>query len=247
VAIAKVELTVDYTDIHHAGDATTFKCSYFIPLPTGDITFMNTAGNPVDRNTCNIVGDPFALNKAAFKTQVLIPCNARGPAAIKAAGLGAATVTFDEAEMVKEINDKLMHVAADTIFHKLQEQFAPGFESTVHSTVEKITQSFTDSAGNECSLTVLEYYLALQRGSVTFLDREILPFNLAVHFANNLEASIKAEFERKTKDHLTFSDLSRDAQLRQLDIYLKIANECEKTVNSTKNLVHRAMGVSTKD
>jgi hypothetical protein len=57
-----------------------------------------------------------------------------------------------------------------------------------------------------------------------------------------LEPNIKKKFEEKTKAHLTFTDLNRDAQLKQLNIYLAIATQCEEDVNATTSIVCQAMG-----
>ena len=49
-------------------------------------------------------------------------------------------------------------------------------------------------------------------------------------------------FEESYTDHLSFSDLSRDAQLRQLQKYLLIATRCEKKLSQTKDFVKKTIG-----
>eukprot|EP00956_Cyclotella_meneghiniana_P009863 scaffold13641_cov42-Cyclotella_meneghiniana.AAC.7 len=210
VRLALVRCTISYDDLYYANDPTTLNVEYFIPLPVGTITFNHALGVATNRVTCTIDGDPFALTKEQFKTQVLDPVGVLGLVKLKAADVGGS----------------------ESIFRKLGEQLAPTFSSTPHSTVEKITMSFGEG-GNKVDLTVLEYHRALMRGSQTFLEDPLWPFILATHFANNLTPAIKAKFQNKTKHHLTFTDLSHDAQLQAIDTYLGIAIEMEKELRTT--------------
>eukprot|EP00956_Cyclotella_meneghiniana_P031991 scaffold85951_cov30-Cyclotella_meneghiniana.AAC.1 len=73
VTFVQVELALDYADLHWKKEPTTVRCTYFIKLPVGNVTFNNTAGTAVTRYTCTIEGDPFALSKEDFKEQILIP------------------------------------------------------------------------------------------------------------------------------------------------------------------------------
>ncbi|KAL3787769.1 LOW QUALITY PROTEIN: hypothetical protein HJC23_009820, partial [Cyclotella cryptica] len=76
----------------------------------------------------------------------------------------------------------------------------------------------------------------------TFLEDESFQYNLANHFVNHLERNVRDMFEETCTDHLSFSDLSRDAQLQQLQKYLLIATRCEKKLSQTKDFVKKTIG-----
>ena len=242
VTSAQVRLTLNFTDLHHNNEPTECVMTYFIQLPVGTIVFENAAGNQVTRVTCNIPGDPFALTPAEFKNQVLLPCGTNGPAKLKAPDMGGGACGYDEAAKGKELKERIISVGSESIYLKLREQLAPGFHTSVFATVEKITMAYKDDEGNSVSLTVHEFYNAMLRAASTFIHDEVFSYNLANHFANNLEPSIKALFEQKTKAHLVFSDFNRDAQLKQLDVYVALAMTCEKQVNDTAKLVRKTVG-----
>ena len=102
--------------------------------------------------------------------------------------------------------------------------------------------TFQDKDGNSVSLTILEYCNALLQGAVTFLEDESFQNNLANHFVNHLACSVCDMFEESCTDHLLFSDLSRDAQLHQLQKYLLIATRCKKKLSQTKDFVKKTIG-----
>jgi hypothetical protein len=118
----------------------------------------------------------------------------------------------------------------DSIFHTLREQDAPGYSATAHSTCEEITMSFTDSEDNLHSLPVVDYYKTLLQGGGPFLEDPTFQYDLANHFVHHLKPSIQEKFATKCTDHLTFADLSHDAQMHQLAKYLRITTECEKEI-----------------
>jgi hypothetical protein len=242
VAFAKVRLEIDYQDLHYENEECKYSCTYFIPLPVGEITFLNTAGNPVTRVTCTIAGDPFSLTAEEFQAQVIKPYGVVGPAALDEPEHGSSVCQVDYARARRKMDREITHLGFESIFHKLCEQLAPGYKACAHATVEKIKQCFTDPNGNIQCLTVIEYYNAIIRSSGPFVDEATFPYNIAVHFATNLEETIKNEFDKMTKTHLTFTDLDRDKQLKMLDDYLALATECEKVVKSTTTLVRKAMG-----
>ena len=242
VAFAKVRLTIDYQDLHYKNEECKYSCNYFIPLPIGEIIFLNTAGNPVTRTTCTIAGDPFSLTADEFQAQVIKPYGVIGPAALDEPEHGSTACQVDYTRARRKMDREITHLGFQSIFHKLCEQLAPGYKACAHATVERIKQCFTDPNGNNQCLTVIEYYNAIIRSSGPFVDEPTFPYNIAVHFATNLEETIKNEFDKNTKDHLTFTDLDRDKQLKKLDEYLALASECEKVVKSTTTLVRKAMG-----
>eukprot|EP00956_Cyclotella_meneghiniana_P020206 scaffold35356_cov44-Cyclotella_meneghiniana.AAC.2 len=240
VRLALVQCSISFDDLHYDNAPTTLRVEYFIPLPVGNVTFLNVAGNPVTINTCTVQGNPFGLTKEQFKAQVTNPCGVTGPIKLKTAEIGATDCAFNEPEKAKELNERIINLGAESIFRKLREQLAPTFSSTPHSTVEKIAMSFGEG-GNKVTLTVLEYHQAIMRAAQTFLEESLWPFNLASHFANNLDPRIKTKFQALTTRHLTFNDYTRDGQLREIDFYLNKAIEVEKEVNSMKGLVREAM------
>ena len=143
-----------------------------------------------------------------------------GPVGLLPPLMGGTECQMEEARKLSAIQNKIMNVAKDTIFINLREQLAPNFATSVFSTVKKITMSFKDDGGNEQKLKVLEFYNAIMRASVTFLEDETYPYNLANHFVNNLTPQLRDMFAKECQDHLTFSDLSRDGQMRQVAQYL---------------------------
>ena len=114
---------------------------------------------------------------------------------------------------------------------------APGYAATAHATVEKIKMAFTDSSGNTHTLSVQEYYNGILQGSISFLEDDVYQYNVANHFVLHLEPSLREKFMQRNIEHLTFSDLSRDAQMRQLSKYLVIATECERDMKATQKIV----------
>jgi hypothetical protein len=149
---------------------------------------------------------------------------------------------LDTTSIIQRLHRQILTVAIDSIFESLREQDARGYSSTAYSTCEKITMAFTDADGNSHSLSVLEYHKALLQGASPFLDQPVFQYNLANHFVHHLEPAIREKFANKCKDHLTFADLSRDAQMRQLAKYLRIATECEKDIASTKRVINSTIG-----
>jgi hypothetical protein len=242
VRFVHVRCTLDYHDLHHTNSPCVVKLEYFIPLPIGNVTFLNTAGNPVNRYTCTIPGDPFSLTTAEFRDQVLVPSGVGGPCGLLPPALGSTECAIDDINKWQQLQYKIASAAHDSIYHNLREHLAPGFSATAFATCEKITMAFQDEDGNSVSLTVLEYYNALLQGAVTFLEDESFQYNLANHFVNNLERNVRDMFEESCTDHLSFCDLSRDAQLRQLQKYLLIATRCEKKLSQTKDFVKKTIG-----
>lgn len=55
-----IHCTINYSNIHHTNKPCEVKLKYIISLPPGNITFLNTTGNPVNRYTCTISGNPFS-------------------------------------------------------------------------------------------------------------------------------------------------------------------------------------------
>ena len=241
VKFALVRLPLDFTDLNPSGAATSTNLEYFLPLPYGPVTFTEPTGTDVTRNTCTIVGDPFALTKEEFKAQVLIPCGCSGPGKIKDLQLGESECTLDEVEKARELNNAIITLGSDAIFSRLKELAAPQHDSSLHSTVEKIKQSYIDDDGNTVTLTVHEYYNATLRAAAPILGLLQFPINVATNFVHNLVPEIKERFEAKSKSHLTFSNLDRDEQLRMLEMYLGIAIMVEKEWNSVKSVVKTAM------
>ena len=91
----------------------------------------------------------------------------------------------------------IIAAGAETIYYrKLRRQLAPGYATLVHSTVEKISQVFSDATGNKIHLTVGEYNNAINRAITIFMDDKVWPFNVAKHFVDKLDEPIKAEFEK---------------------------------------------------
>jgi hypothetical protein len=115
---------------------------------------------------------------------------------------------------------EITHLGFESIFHKLCEQLAPGYKACAHATVKKIKQCFTDPNGNIQCLTVIEYYNAIIRSSGPFVDEPTFPYNIVLHFATNLEETIKNEIDKMTKTHLTFTDLTVTSSSRCLTIIL---------------------------
>ncbi|KAL3802962.1 hypothetical protein HJC23_011585, partial [Cyclotella cryptica] len=179
---------------------------------------------------------------AEFRDQVLVPSGVGGPCGLLPPALGSTECTIDEINKWQQLQFKIASAAQDSIYHKLREHLAPGFSATAFATCEKITMAFQDEDGNSVSLTVLEYYNALLQGAVTFLEDESFQYNLANHFVNHLERNVRDMFEETCTDHLSFSDLSRDAQLQQLQKYLLIATRCEKKLSQTKDFVKKTIG-----
>jgi hypothetical protein len=241
IRFAQVRLTLDYSDLHHSNTPTSVHLDYFIPLPVGVIIFRNGAGAETQRFTCNIPGDPFALSTDEFKDQVLTPVGVNGPIGLLPPHLGSTECVMNEVEKLRAIQNKILAVGKDSIFRNLQEQLAPGFATTAYATCERITMAFTDDTGNSQSLSVLEFYNALMQAAVTFLEDGTYQFNLANHFVNNLTKQLKELFMESCTDHLTFSDLSRDGQLKQLAKNLLIATKCEKKLASTKSIVQSTL------
>eukprot|EP00956_Cyclotella_meneghiniana_P033505 scaffold96622_cov36-Cyclotella_meneghiniana.AAC.1 len=242
VRFAQVELTLDYTDLHWNQEATTVRCTYFIDLPVGNVTFNNTAGTAVTRFTCNIAGDPFALSKDELREQVLTPNGINGPAKLMPADIGGGACKLDEEGKAKELQDRILQVANESIYHKLCEHVAPGHTSTLHSAVEKIKMSYVDESGNTVSLSVMEYYEALMRGAIPFAEMPLYPYNLAQHFVMCLSKSVKDLFDEEDKSYLALTDHSREAQQRHLELYLARAIKCEKKETAVKNVVMTTIG-----
>ena len=241
VRFAKVSLTVDYRDLHHADEPCNVRMNYYIPLPQGDVNFTNPAGVVETRHTCTINGDPFALATDDFRAQVIAACATNGPIDIKPPSIAGHDCIMDDTSIIQLLHKQILQVGAESIFISLREQMAPGYAATSHSTCEKITMSFTDDSGNTHSLTVQEYFHALLQGASPFLDNETYQYNLANHFVFHLEPSLRDKFVQRCDDHLRFADLSRDAQMRQLSKYLRIATECENDVKATKRLVNNTI------
>lgn len=144
---------------------------------------------------------------------------------------------------VKDCNERIIGAAGyETIFVKLRKQLAA---ASVHSTVEKIMQVFTDASGNPIQLTVTEFNDAINRSISIFMDDPEWPFNVARHFVDKLEPTIKAEFEKDHREYLTQNDLRRDVQLGLLSQYYEWAVEAEKEVNTTKKLVQKTISDHT--
>lgn len=207
VTFVQVELALDYADLHWKKEPTTVRCSYFIKLPVGNVTFNNTAGTAVTRYTCTIDGDPFALSKEEFKEQILIPEGVNGPAKLMPADLGGGSCKLDEEGKARELQDRILQVANESIYHKLCEHVAPGHTTTLHSAVEKIKMSYVDENGNTVSLSVMEYYEAKMRGAIPFAEMETYPYNLATDFVMCLSKSVKDIFDEEDKSYLTLTDL----------------------------------------
>lgn len=242
VRFAQVRLRIDYQDIHHDNAPCTVDLTYFIPLPCGNVTFLDAGGAVIDRITCTIDGDPFALTVDEFRAQVLVPGGVAGPCGLMPSPLGVNEATIDTDVKVKQLHFRIISAARETIFLRLREQLAPGYSATPFATCEKITMAFQDGSGNSVELTVLEFFNALLQGAVAFLEQDHFPYNLANHFANNLAPQLKESFSRKTRAHLTFSDLNRDAQMKQLDTYLAVAIDCERELSNTKSIVRSTLG-----
>lgn len=188
------------------------KLDYFIPLPIGNITFHNTAINVVTQYTCTIPDDPFSLTADEFRDQVLVPSSMDRPCGMLPPTLGATECSIDETRKWQQLQFKIASTAQDSIYHKLREHLPPGFSATAFATCKKITMAFQDEDGNSVSLTVLEYYNALLQGAVSFLEDDSFQYNLANHFMNHLKCNVHNMFEESCTDHLSFSDLSYDAQ-----------------------------------
>ena len=242
VTFAQVELSLDYTDLHWENESTTVRLAYFIGLPVSNVTFNNTAGTAVTRFTCDIQGDPFALSKEEFKDLVLTPCGINGPARLLPAEIGGGTCKLDEEGKSRELQERILQVGHDSIYHKLCEHVAPGHAVTLSSTVEKIKMSYTDENGNEVSMTVTEYYEAKMRGAIPFAEMDEYPINLAGDFVKNLSKAVKDVFDQEDKSYLTLTDLSRESQQASLEKYLARAIACEKKVNAVKSVVTSAIG-----
>lgn len=242
VAFVRVRLDLDFQSLHFEEKECKIFFEYFIPLPVGPIEFVNGGGGVTRRVTCTIAGDPFDLSIDEFKRQIVTPLGVLGPALLKEPTTGMAVCTPEYTHCARDMHDRIIAMASESIFHKLREQLVPGFSASPSSTVEKIHQCYTDSDGNEQCLKVIDYFNAILRGSAPFLDLETFLYNIATHFVTYLEPNIKAKFDLKTKDHLSFTDLSRDAQLKRLDIFLAIATQCQEDVTSATKLVCKAMG-----
>ncbi|KAL3803007.1 hypothetical protein HJC23_008983 [Cyclotella cryptica] len=206
------------------------------------ITTIYTIRTHLNRYTCTIPGNPFLLNTAEFCYQVLVPSGVGGPCGLLPRALGSTECTIDEINKWQQLQFKIASAAQYSIYHNLCEHLAPGFSATAFTTCKKITMAFQDEDGNSISLTILEYYNALLQGAVTFLEDESFQYNLANHFVNHLERNVCNMFEESCTLHLSFSDLSRDAQLRQLQKYLLIATSCEKKLSQTKDFVRKTIG-----
>jgi hypothetical protein len=231
VRFVHVRCTIDYRDLHHTNSPCAVKLDYFNPLPIGNIAFLNTAGNLVNRYTCTIQDDPLSLSVDNFRDQVRLPSGVGGPCGLLPPHLGATECAIDETSKWQQLQFKIASAAQESIYHKLCKHLAPGFSATAFTTCEKITMAFQDEDGNSVSLSVLEYYNALLEGAVTFLEDESFQYNLGNHFVNHLERNVRDMFEETCTDHLSFSDLSHDAQLHQLQKYLLIATRCEKKLS----------------
>ena len=73
VILIHVQCTINYHDLHCTNSPCMVKLEYFIPLPIGNVTFLNIAGNPVNGYNCMIPGDLFSLSANEFREQVLVP------------------------------------------------------------------------------------------------------------------------------------------------------------------------------
>jgi hypothetical protein len=184
VRFAKVRLTLDYQDLHHENQPTNVNLEYYITLPIGNVTFTNAGRGQTTRFTCNVPGDPFALDRDAFCDQVLVPCASNGLVDLLPPAIVGHDCTLDTTSIIQRLHRQILTFAIDSIFESLREQDAPGYSSTAYSTCEKITMSFTDSDGNSHSLSVLEYHKALLQGASPFLDQPMFQYNLANHFAS---------------------------------------------------------------
>lgn len=175
VRFAQVRLSIDYSDLHYDPDAACeVHLDYFIPLPMGNVTFNNAAGVATNRFTCNIEGDPFALTKAEFRDHILVPNGVNGPCGLlPAPSLGGSECSIEEDLKLRNLQSCIIIAGKESIFRSLREQTAPGFSSTAFSTVEKLTMAFTDEAGNQVALTVLEWYNAILQGAAPFLEDEL--------------------------------------------------------------------------
>ncbi|KAL3785603.1 hypothetical protein HJC23_004751 [Cyclotella cryptica] len=185
---------------------------------------------------------PRVIRTAEFRDQVLVPSGVGGPCGLLPPALGSTECTIDEINKWQQLQFKIASAAQDSLYHKLREHLAPRFSATTFATCEKITMAFQDEDSNSVSLTILEYYNALLQGAVTFLKDESFQYNLANHFVNHLKRNVRNMFEETCTDHLSFSDLSRDAQLQQLQKYLLIAMRCEKKLSQTKDFVKKTIG-----
>ncbi|KAL3782340.1 hypothetical protein HJC23_012747 [Cyclotella cryptica] len=143
------------------------KHKYFIPLLIGNVSFLNTTGNPVNRYTCTIPGDPFLLSTAN-------PSGVGGPCGLLPLALGSTECAIDEINKWQQLQFKVASAAQDSIYHKLHEHLAPGFSATAFGTCEKITMAFQDKDGNSVSLIVFEYYNALLQGALRQLQKYLL-------------------------------------------------------------------------
>ena len=115
------------------------KLQYFIPLPIGNVTFLNTAGNPVNQYTCTIPGDPFSLSADEFRDQVLVPSGVGGPCGLLPPALGVTECAIKEINKWQQLQFNNASVAQHSIYHKLHEHLAPGFSATAFATCEKNT------------------------------------------------------------------------------------------------------------
>ena len=241
VRFAKVRLAIDYSDIIQGGVPCTVNLDFYLKLPQGDIQFTTPAGVVETRHTCNIDGNPFGLDRDAFRDQVLIPTATNGPIDILPPRITGHACRIDESDIIQLLQRQVLTVGADSIFASLREVMAPGYAATAHATVEKIKMAFTDSSGNTHTLTVQEYYNGILQGSISFLEDDVYQYNVANHFVLHLESSLRDKFMQKCTEHLTFSDLSRDAQMRQLSKYLVIATQCERDMKATQKIVTNTM------
>jgi hypothetical protein len=233
VHFVHVHCMIDYRDIHHTNSPCSMKLDYFILLPIGNITFLNTVGNPVNRYTCTINGNPFLLSAANFCDQVLIPSRVGGPCGLLPSHLGATECAIDETNKWHQLQFKIASAAQESIYHKLREHLAPGFLPTAFATREKIMMAFQDEDSNSVSLSVLKYYNALLQGAVTFLEDESFQYN-SNHFVNHLERNLRDMFKESGTDHLSFSNLSHDAQLHQLQSTSHCHSLSKEDVANTK-------------
>jgi hypothetical protein len=246
VRFVQVRIRVDYhyQDLHFKNDPCEVRLDYFIPLPVGTVTFNNVAGVPVNRFTCTIPGNPFALMANEFLDQVVHVAGINGPCGLLPPVLGGTECQIDENYKWVSIQTRILATAKDSILHNLREQAAPGFSSTAFSTVEKISMSYQDENGNLQVLPVIDYHAAILQASGTFLEDDVYQYNIANHFVHHLERSVRDLFNEECKAHLTFNDLSRDAQLRQLQRYLLIATKCEKKIRNTQRIVKSSLSNS---
>ena len=152
VRCVHVHCAIDYHDLHHTNSPCVVKLEYLIPLPIGNITFFNTAGNPVNQYTCTIAGDPFSLSMPKFCEQVLVPSGVGGPCRLLPPALGSTECAIDETNKWQQLQFKIASAAQDSIYHKLREHLAPGFSATAFATCEKITMAFQDETATPSPL-----------------------------------------------------------------------------------------------